>query len=57
MDNINFAEVQRKDTYIYNTCFTQKGKRRSHNHQIILGEHFIALVYSNVVGPIPVISY
>lgn len=55
---VNFAEQPRPpDACTCDACLTQKGKRRSHNHQIKPGEHPMELVYSDVVGPIPVKGY
>jgi hypothetical protein len=34
-----------------------KGKRRPHNHLIEPGKHNIELIYSDVVGPMPVKGY
>jgi hypothetical protein len=42
---------------VYNTCLTQKSKKRSYNHQITPGEYNIKLIHSNIIGLVPVKNY
>jgi hypothetical protein len=35
-------------------CLFQKGQRVPHNHKIEPGKHFLELIHTDVVGPIPV---
>jgi hypothetical protein len=51
---IDFTERPKDGLCICDVCITQKGKRKPHNHSIEPGKHPMELVYSDVVGPIPI---
>jgi Integrase core domain len=56
-EGIDFNEKHHPDSCVCEPCLTTKGKRKPHNHPIEPGKHNLDLVYSDVVGPIPVKGY
>jgi Reverse transcriptase (RNA-dependent DNA polymerase) len=56
-EGIDFNQKHHPDNCVCEPCLTTKGKRRPHNHPIEPGKHNLDLVYSDVVGPMPVKGY
>src|ERR1700712_4148619 len=54
---VDFTQTHKEGLCVYETCLSTKGKRRLHNHQIEPGRHKLELIYSDVVGPIPVLGF
>jgi hypothetical protein len=57
VDGIDLTEKHHRTNCVCESCLTMKGKRRPHNHPIEPGKHNIELIYSDVVGPMPVKGY
>jgi hypothetical protein len=56
-EGINLTEKYYPLDYVYEVCLTSKGRRLPYNHPIKPGKHKIDLIYSDVVGPMPVLGY
>jgi hypothetical protein len=56
-EGIDFNKKHHSDSCVCEPCILSKGKRKPHDHPIEPGKHNLELVYSDVVGPMPVKGY
>jgi hypothetical protein len=54
---INLTKKYHALDYVYKVCLTSKGHRLPHNYPIEPGKHKMDLIYSDIVGLIPVLGY
>jgi hypothetical protein len=54
---INLNEKHHPNSCVCEPCILLKGKRKPHDHPIELGKHNLELIYSDMLGPMPVKGY
>jgi hypothetical protein len=56
-EGIDLTEKHHPLDYVCEVCLTSKGYRLPYNHLIEPGRYKMDLIYSDVVGPMPVLGY
>ena len=56
-EGIDLTKKHHPLDYVYEVCLTSKGYRLPYNYLIELGKHKINLIYSDIVGLIPILGY
>jgi hypothetical protein len=56
-EGVNFTEKHHPANCLCEVCLVTKERRMPHNHPIEPGKHKMDLIYSDVVGPMPVTGY
>jgi Reverse transcriptase (RNA-dependent DNA polymerase) len=56
-EGVDFNEKHHPNSCVCEPCILSKGKRKPHDHPIEPGKHNLELIYSDILGPLPVKGY
>jgi hypothetical protein len=56
-EGIDFNEKYHPDSCVYKPCILSKDKRKPYDHLIKPGKHNLELIYSDILGLMPVKGY
>jgi Reverse transcriptase (RNA-dependent DNA polymerase) len=56
-EGVDLNERHHPDSCVCEPCILSKGKRKPHDHPIEPGKHNLELIYSDMLGPMPVKGY